>query len=65
MKQETRYHYEQRIRELLGRATKAENNLHLYREVAQSIFDSILEFMNDGKVLSQAWILKQFKRVMR
>jgi len=61
MDQETRYQYQKRIREL-----ERENaRLRDYRDLAMSIYDSILEVMGEGKTLNQVWILKQYRRVMK
>jgi len=61
MNKDTRYRYEQRIKLLEKEVQELQN----YKSLAHDLFRSITEYMQENKVLSQAWIVRQFMRVMK
>ena len=61
MKTETKYGYQKRIKDLEGQ----NDSLRCYKGVAISIFNMITDMVSEGKQISQAWIIKQYRDVMK
>lgn len=61
MKKETRYGYEKRIRELSSEI----NILREYRLMANNIFVACTDNLMEGKGISAAWIVRQYKAVFK
>lgn len=61
MNDETRYRYEKRIHALEAEVER----LLDYRRVALNIFATTVDVVQDGKQISNAWIIKQFREVMK
>lgn len=57
MNQETRYRYEKRIREL----QRDVDALRDYKRIGANIYDAVCGQIQDGKQISMAWIIRQFK----
>lgn len=56
MIQETRYRYEQRIKQLEQRIDK----LGVYRDICSRINDTVCSTIQEEKQISNAWIMRQF-----
>ena len=61
MKQETRYRYERRIKELEARNTE----LRSYEMVCLNIFNTVTDQISENKQINMGWIMKQFRTVFK
>lgn len=61
MKQPSRYAYEKRIKELEDQVS----NLRAYKDVAIQIFNTVTDQIQEGKGISTAWIVKQYRSVFK
>ncbi len=61
MKEETRYRYEQTIKQL-----RDENErLREYRRVMRNVYDGITSVLSGNKEISIAWLLSQFRELFK
>ena len=61
MKQPSRYAYEKRIKELEDQVS----NLRAYKDVAIQIFNTVTDQIQEGKGISTACIVKQYRSVFK
>lgn len=65
MKQETRYAYQQKIKNLEDKINVLESDLYVYRMSAQEIFDGICDVISENKSINIGWVLKRLRKCLK
>jgi hypothetical protein len=65
MKAETKYAYQKRIKELELENCELQFCLTLYKDICSQIHTVTLDCIRDGKSISMAWMLRQFRQIWR